>query len=90
MKTIINIIRYLVACFFLFGFFAILFNLITIDTNKVTMAITFLILSISFAPFVYQLIFKNSNMSNKSKITVQIVTPIIAFVIMSAIIGFSL
>ena len=82
MKTVINVIRYIVACFFLLGFFT---NL----SSGIILAITFLLLAISIAPFVYQLMFKNSNLSNGKQITIQIIAPIVVFIIMAAVIGFT-
>lgn len=68
-----NFIRYVIGCFWLVGCIASL--------NNIVHFLAYLLFGLSFMPFIYKLIWKKFNISNKAKIIIQIVAPIIAFII---------
>lgn len=77
---IIKIIRYCIFAFFLLGSIVCLF-----DGFYIKLFSIYLLLSLSFAPFIYELIFKKIKLNNKSKIITQIIVPIIVFIIVMMI-----
>ena len=80
--VIINLMRYCIAVFWTFG--AVVFLL---DGFQIKANISSLLLGLPFYPFIYNLLFKKINLSHKTQLIIQILLPIICFII-SGFIGF--
>lgn len=80
-RSTINIIRYLFAIMFSFS------GIVSLIGNDFNIGIQLLLFSISLYSFVYRFFWKENNISTLSKVIIQLIVPIVVFILLIIVFG---